>query len=93
MTFFLSIFIVILLGTGKTACVLAGLSAAITCVLITWCLKLRFRLPQDIREKEFINERQPLLSKIRTRQYNNNYGDSLNEINRVGYRSLVSSPP
>ena len=85
-------FLVILLGTGKITCVLAGLGAAITCILITCCLKLRFRLPQDVRQDEFINERKPLLPKIRIHSGINDCGDSDSETYRVNYRSLASPP-
>ncbi|KAI7857820.1 major facilitator superfamily domain-containing protein [Circinella umbellata] len=78
--------------TGKITCVLAGLGAAITCILITCCLKLRFRLPQDVRQDEFMNEQKPLLPKIRIHSGINDCGDSDNETYRVNYRSLASPP-
>ncbi|KAI8149298.1 major facilitator superfamily domain-containing protein [Fennellomyces sp. T-0311] len=46
---------------GKMTCAFAGLGAATACVLIALCLKLRIRLPQDVRAEQRYDERQPLL--------------------------------
>ncbi|KAI9493817.1 major facilitator superfamily domain-containing protein [Zychaea mexicana] len=71
--------------TGKITCAMAGLGAAVACVLIALCLKLRIRLPQDVRQEERQSERQPLLIHI-PRCYDDDDDDHL------GYRALASPP-